>query len=86
MATGALFEPQDLSNWLGKTVADEKATSIEKVVWGWLKPQLGATERPDPVPDEVFSWAIELAAIAYENPTGLSARQLGAHVRDNLSA
>lgn len=72
-----LFVSADLSNWLGKAVTEPRAEIVESVVWGWLKPALGASERPNPVPDEVFSWAIELAAIAHENPAGLSARSLG---------
>lgn len=75
--SGLLFSARDLADWLGRSVAYEKAASIEKVVWGWLKPALGADTRPQPVPAEVFSWAIELAAIAHENPAGLSSRQLG---------
>lgn len=72
-----LFTSDELSDWLGKTVTAAKAVAVEKVVWGWLKPRIGATVRPDPVPDEVFSWALELAAIAYENPSGLDGKDIG---------
>lgn len=73
----ALFQADDLGDWMGRTVTDSKAVAVEKVVWGWLKPVLGLSERPSPVPDEVYSWAIELGAIAHENPAGMSSRQLG---------
>jgi hypothetical protein len=74
----ALFSAADLTVPLGRAVTDEEAALAERVVWGWLKPGLGLTERPDPIPDEVFSWAIELGAIYLENPSGLSSKQLGA--------
>lgn len=75
----ALFSPVELGDWLelGGPADTERHTVVERVVWGWLKPILGLTERPDPVPDEVFSWAIELGAIAHENPDGRTAYQLG---------
>ena len=73
-----LFSDRDLSDYLRKPVSLASALSVERVVWGWLSPALELTERPDPVPDAVFSWALELAAIAYENPSGLSSYQLGA--------
>lgn len=76
-----LFSTDDLSGHLSglglEPVTTDAATAIERLVWGWLKPVLGLSERPNPVPDEVFSWAIELATIARENPTGLSYYQLG---------
>jgi hypothetical protein len=72
-----LFTAGDLGEWLGRTVGNGKATMVERVVWGWLKPVLGAETRPDPVPAEVFSWAVELGAIAHENPAGLSSKELG---------
>jgi len=32
----------------------------------------GLTTWPSPVPDDLWSWAIELAAIAFRNPTSAS--------------
>lgn len=72
-----LFDNNDLTEWLGKPVTEQRAAAVERVVWGWLKPILGLADRPDPVSDEVFSWAIELGGIAHENPKGLSRRELG---------
>lgn len=77
--TDQLFTAADLGNMLQCSVTDEAAAAAEKLAWGWLKPVLGITTdtRPDTVPAELFAWAIELGAIAYENPSGLSAYQLG---------
>lgn len=72
-----LFDENDMTEWLGKPVTQQRAASVERVVWGWLKPILGSAERPDPVPAEVYSWAIELGGIAHENPKGLARRELG---------
>lgn len=73
----ALFTAVELSDQLGQTVTDARAAAVERIVWGWLKPVLGLTERPAEISDELFSWAIELGGIAHENPAGLSYYQLG---------
>lgn len=73
-----LFTADDLKNQLGAATVDaDRAEHVERVVWGWLMPVLDLTERPDPVTDDVFAWAVELAAIAYVNPAGLRSQQLG---------
>ncbi|MGI8682068.1 MAG: hypothetical protein ACR2JO_08055 [Mycobacteriales bacterium] len=80
-----LFTAAELSDFLHGPVTPEAAVSVERVVWGWLKPVLGVSARPDPVPAEVWSWAIELGAIAHENPAGLTLYQLGTE-RSQFSA
>lgn len=72
-----LFTPTDLSHWLGSPVDDGRGAVVERVVWGWLVEVLTATERPSPVPDQLFAWALELGAIAHENPAGLSSKGFG---------
>lgn len=73
-----LFDSVELGDFLRKDVTESAAASAERVVWGWLSPVLGLTQRPDPpISDQLFSWAIELGAIAYENPTGDVTKQLG---------
>lgn len=78
MATTALFTDADLNalpDISGVTAGE--ATAVEAVVWGWLRPILNVTERPDPVSPELFSWALELGAIFRTNPAGLTEKQLG---------
>lgn len=77
MTTEQLFTAGDLTEYLGKSVSEGQAVMAERVVWGWIKPILKMQDRPDPVADELFSWAIELGAIAHENPTGRSAQTNG---------
>lgn len=74
---GYLFAAADLSALLQQDVDPTTAAKLEQVVWGWLRGPLGLTERPTPVPEEIFSWAIELGAIAHENPAGLASYSLG---------
>lgn len=77
-----LFTRDQLVDWLQRPVSAEAAAAAEQVVWGWLRPVIkidGATpdDRPWPVSPELFSWAIELGAIAVSNPEGLSEYALG---------
>lgn len=70
MATAPLFTDRELSAYLHYEVSVEDADIAERVVRGWLRSATGRDDWGDPVPDEVFSWAVELAAIAHENPNG----------------
>jgi hypothetical protein len=77
MPTTALFTADDLNALPGVSgVSDAEAVLVERVVWGWLKPVLKLTDRPDPVSDELFSWALELGVIFRSNPEGLEEYQL----------
>lgn len=77
-ATGTpLFTADDLSDLLGVEVEERRATVVESVVWGWVRPLLASQERPDPAPEELYAWALELGAIAHANPAGLSSRAFG---------
>lgn len=77
MTTPPLFTADDLNGLLGVDVTDVRATAVERVIWGWIKPRLGVDDRPDPIPDEVFAWAIELGAIVLENPTAKTQQSNG---------
>lgn len=77
MATAALFSAEDLTHAVREFVDDDEAVAAERMVWGWLSPILDLVERPDVVTDQLWSWAVELGAGYYENPTGLAAYQLG---------
>jgi hypothetical protein len=77
MTTTALFSAAELGGFVQDDVDATTAAQVEQVVWGWLRPALGVEARPDTVTPELFSAALELGAIAYENPAGLSAYQLG---------
>jgi len=76
MTTARLFSADDLGDLLQGSVTEAAAAAAERMAWGWLKPVLDIEVRPSPVPAEVFAWAVELGAIAHENPAGLSVYQL----------
>lgn len=86
MTTTALFTASDLNDLPEiDGVTDEEAAVVERIVWGWLKPLRGLDERPDPVDDDLFAWALELGAIYRTNPAGLSAKQMG-HFQEQYSS
>jgi len=73
MPTTALFTFEDLNALPGVDgVTEAEGTAVERIVWGWLKPVLKLTERPDPVSEELFAWALELGVIYRTNPEGLA--------------
>lgn len=72
-----LFALEDLPSYLQVAEVDtETATRMRRYASGWLMSATGLTSWPDPVPDALWAWGIELAAIVYYNPSGLSAEQL----------
>jgi hypothetical protein len=64
-----LFDLGDLPSWLQIPEVDEEtAIRVRRSASGWLQDATGLTEWPDPVPDRLWTWGLELAAIAYRNP------------------
>jgi len=78
MTQTPLFTAADLQAYLRQPVIAAAGAVVERVVWGWLSPVLGLTERPTAadVTPQLAAWALELGAIAYSNPEGLSSYQL----------
>lgn len=72
-----LFTAQELGDFLREDVPDATAEIAERVVWGWLSPILGVTDRPDPVDARLFAQSLELGAIAASNPAALEGYELG---------
>jgi hypothetical protein len=65
-----LFDLGDLPSWMQIPEVDaETATRVRRYVNGWLQDATGLTDWPDPVPDRLWAWAIELAGIVLENPS-----------------
>ena len=75
-----LFDPADLASILQIPEIDtETAIRVRRMASGWLMHATGLTDWPSPVPDPLWTWAVELAAIAYYNPSGLSSESLDDH-------
>lgn len=73
-----IFELSDLPSWLQIPNVDiETATRVRRYANGWLMSATGLSSWPDPIPDDLWAWAIELAGIAYRNPTALSSETVG---------
>jgi len=65
-----LFDLGDLPPWLQVPAIDsETATRVRRFASGWLLSATRLASWPNPVPDDLWAWAIELAGIAYRNPT-----------------
>ena len=73
-----LFDLVDLPSWLQVPSVDtETATRVRRYASGWLKNATQLTVwPPDPVPDDIWAWAIELAAIAFRNPSGAASESI----------
>jgi hypothetical protein len=68
-----LFDLVDLPSWLQVPEVDtETATRVRRYASGWLQSATRLAVWPDPIPDDLWAWAIELAGIAFRNPTGLA--------------
>lgn len=65
-----LFDLGDLPSWLQVPGVDtETATRVRRYVNGWLQDATGLGTWPAVIPDRLWAWAIELAAIVIDNPT-----------------
>lgn len=62
-----------LRTYLRCEVDEPGAELAIRVASGWLASAVPG-HWPDPVPEDLWAWALELASIAYTNPEGLSTR------------
>lgn len=74
----ALVTHDDLETFLQQGPLDAAATSVaRRVAAGWLQAATKLATWPDPLPDDLWSWALELAGLAYVNPEGLATDTTG---------
>lgn len=73
----AIVDSTDLSRWLQTTVNASTADVAIRVAEGWVRSVFTGAWPPDPVPEDLWAWAVELAAIAYDNPRGMTTRTVG---------
>lgn len=66
-----LFTPSDLQQFLRRPVEDTSAAQAERVASGWLTAATGIVTWPEPLPPDLYAWALELGAAVYDNPVGL---------------
>jgi hypothetical protein len=74
-----LFDLGELPHWLQVPQVNPDAAALyRRAVNGWLQRATGLSEWPDPVPDDLWAWAIELAAMVVDNPTMANSETIGA--------
>jgi hypothetical protein len=72
-----LFDLTDLPSWLQVPAVDtETAIRVRRFANGWLMNATGLTTWPNPIPDNLWAWAIELAGIAFRNPSAAASEGL----------
>lgn len=89
-----LFELGELSLWLQQRahrplpkIDMETEARVRRHASGWLQSATRlAPWPPNPIPDDLWAWAIELAAIALRNPDGTASETNGdyTHATDRM--
>lgn len=81
----ALFARSDLAAFLQQDVDNATTDVMLRVASGWLmsvtSPGTWTPDWPNPVPDNLFGWALELAGIAYRNPDGTATESIDDYSR-----
>jgi hypothetical protein len=67
-----LFDLTDLASYMQQDLDTETATRARRIASGWLRSATGLSDWPSPVPDDLWTWALELAEMAYGNPSGMA--------------
>lgn len=67
-----LFQIVELASLLQRDVQPGGAYAAEEVAATWLRSATGLPTFPDPLPDDLHGWGLELAALVYNSftPTG----------------
>lgn len=66
-----LFELTALAATLQTDLDTASAMEARRKAQGWLAGATQIKEWPSPPPEDLRAWALELAALAYDNPSGL---------------
>lgn len=72
---GQLVGPGQLASYLQHSTRPDSEELAIRIAEGWLASvttQLPVW--PQPPPEDLWSWALELAALAYSNPTSMTSR------------
>jgi hypothetical protein len=79
-----LVNPSDLAVYLQHSVKTDAAQVAIRVAEGWLRSAATSltTWPPNPVPEDVWAWCLELAALAYGNPQSLITRTTDEETRN----
>jgi hypothetical protein len=72
MPASNLFTNADFASYLHVDVDNSTTDVCRRLASGWLLSSTGLSDWTVPVGDDLFGWALELAAIAYRNPDGMA--------------
>lgn len=74
-----LFELTELASYMQQDLDTATATNARRIASGWLRSATGLSDWPTPIPDDLWTWALELAEMAYGNPGGYGAEVIDDH-------
>src|SRR5689334_4712804 len=74
-----LFSRDEFAAYLHEDVDNSSTDVCQRLASGWLKSATGLTDWPVPVPDQLFGWGLELAALAYRNPDAATSESIDDH-------
>jgi hypothetical protein len=63
----ALFQPIELASLLRRQVQAGGVVTAQELAATWLRAATGLSTFPDPLPEDLHGWALELGAIAYDS-------------------
>lgn len=69
--------PEELGTHLQQAVNTAPATQAIEGATALLRAAAGFTVDPNPVPVDIRTWTLELAAMTYENPAGRDSEEVG---------
>jgi len=71
-----LFDLVSLANKLQRDLDTASAEEARRIAQAWLGSATALTVWPTPVPEDLRAWALELAALVYDNPAWLVSEQV----------
>lgn len=72
--------PTDMGNWIQQDVDETSAALAIRLAAGWIIGATSFADMPGVVTDDVWSAWLELATIAYDNPTSMTSNQAGEEI------
>jgi hypothetical protein len=82
MAAPDAVTATDLATWLrlGDAIEADTAALALSVAAGWIAGRSSLSPMPDVVPLDIWAAWLELAGIAYDNPTSMTSNQAGEEI------
>jgi hypothetical protein len=75
-----LFDLPALGHKLQAQIDTGSAIEARRIAQAWLASATRLTEWPTPIPEDLRAWALELAALVYDNPSWLEMEQVEGNI------